>query len=238
MSTQSPPLIRMSTNASSQGLYLFFPLCHSFLDRWHTETCRVFSSSGLDLIPFPTTTCAIALSASAIFSISVRYTAWLLFSMIFSCLWHTRGLFVPFSCHGLSISYLGTAPNILYHRVLIPLFRPGLSSSPRENSPSPTFRERQRAARGQSTSSFQSSYNGQPSPTASTTSFHQRRSPPLAAQTVPGQIRRATSPLYHSTSQDGSEEPPQAPTLSSGQQSLLHQMSPQQAHSRSQSDLL
>jgi hypothetical protein len=30
---------------------------------------------------------------------------------------------------------------------------------------------------------------------------------------------------------------PQAPTLSSGQLSLLHQMSPQQAHSRSQSDL-
>jgi hypothetical protein len=117
-------------------------------------------------------------------------------------------------------------------------FRAVLSSSPRENSPSPTFRERQRAARGQSTSSFQGSYNGQPSPTASTTSFHQRRSPPLAAQTVPGQIRRATSPLYHSTSRDGSPEPPPVPTLSSSQQSLLHQLSPQQAHSRSQSDLL
>ena len=125
-----------------------------------------------------------------------------------------------------------------YHQVLIPIFCAVLSSSPRENSPSPTFRERQRAARGQSTSSFQGSYNGQPSPTASTTSFHQRRSPPLAAQTVPGQIRRATSPLYHSTSRDGSPEPPQAPTLSPSQQSLLHQMSPQQAHSRSQSDLL
>ncbi|KAF8267105.1 hypothetical protein EI94DRAFT_1684032 [Lactarius quietus] len=114
----------------------------------------------------------------------------------------------------------------------------GLSSSPRENSPSPTFRERQRAARGQSTSSFQGSYNGQPSPTASTTSFHQRRTPPLAAQTVPGQIRRATSPLYLSTSRDGSPEPPQPPTLNSSQQSLLHQMTPQQTHSRSQSDLL
>jgi hypothetical protein len=112
-----------------------------------------------------------------------------------------------------------------------------LSSSPRENSPSPTFRERQRAARGQSTSSFQGSYNGQPSPTASTTSFHQRRSPPLAAQTVPGQIRRANSPLYHSTSRDGSPEPPPVPTLSSSQRSLLHQMSPHQAHSRGQSDL-
>jgi hypothetical protein len=32
--------------------------------------------------------------------------------------------------------------------------------------------------------------------------------------------------------------PPQALTLSSGQKSLLHQMSLQQAHSRSQSDLL
>ncbi|KAH8984635.1 hypothetical protein EDB92DRAFT_1886394 [Lactarius akahatsu] len=97
----------------------------------------------------------------------------------------------------------------------------GLSSSPRENSPSPTFRERQRG-----------SYNGQPSPTASTTSFHQRRSPPLAAQTVPGQIRRATSPLYHSTSRD-------APIHPANQQSILHQMTPpQQAHSRSQSDLL
>ncbi|KAH9068291.1 hypothetical protein EDB83DRAFT_2378183 [Lactarius deliciosus] len=116
----------------------------------------------------------------------------------------------------------------------------GLSSSPRENSPSPTFRERQRvAARGQSTSSFQGSYNGQPSPTASTTSFHQRRSPPLAAQTVPGQIRRATSPLYHSTSRDGSPEPPPAPIHPANQQSILHQMTPpQQAHSRSQSDLL
>ncbi|KAI9455775.1 hypothetical protein BJY52DRAFT_1278510 [Lactarius psammicola] len=114
----------------------------------------------------------------------------------------------------------------------------GLSSSPRENSPSPTFRERQKAARGQSTSSFQGSYNGQPSPTASTTSFHQRRSPPLAAQTVPGQIRRATSPLYHSTSRDGSPEPPPAPIHSASQQSILHQMTPQQAHSRSQSDLL
>ncbi|KAN0129984.1 hypothetical protein V8E53_012138 [Lactarius tabidus] len=77
-----------------------------------------------------------------------------------------------------------------------------LSSSPRENSPSPTFRERQRAACGQSTSSFQGSYYGQPSPTVSTTSFHQRRSPPLPAPTVPGQIRRANSPLCLSTNRD------------------------------------
>ena len=48
------------------------------------------------------------------------------------------------------------------------------------------------------------SYNGQPSPTASTTSFHQRRSFPLAVQTVLCQICRTASPLYHSTSQDRS----------------------------------
>ncbi len=138
-----------------------------------------------------------------------------------------------------TVNFLPCAtPNLLRDQVLIPLFRSGLNSSPRENSPSPTFRERQRAARGQSTSSFQGSYNGQPSPTASTTSFHQRRSPPLAAQTVPGQIRRATSPLYHSTSRDGSPEPHPAPIHSASQQSILHQMTPQQAHSRSQSDLL
>ncbi|KAI0292615.1 hypothetical protein B0F90DRAFT_242015 [Multifurca ochricompacta] len=119
----------------------------------------------------------------------------------------------------------------------------GLNSSPRENSPSPTFRERQRNSRGQSTSSFQGPYNGQPSPTASTTSFHQRRSPPLAAQTIPGQIRRATSPLYHSTSRDGSPDnlsPPPAPIHTTTQQSIFHQMnSPQPSSlSHTQSNLL
>ena len=85
--------------------------------------------------------------------------------------------------------------------------------------------------------SFHGSYNGQPSHMSSTTSFHQRRSPPLAAQTVSGRIRHATSPVYHSTFQDGSLESPQAaPPL--GQQSLLQQMSPQQAHSCSPSDFL
>ncbi|KAN0129995.1 hypothetical protein V8E53_012149 [Lactarius tabidus] len=74
--------------------------------------------------------------------------------------------------------------------------------SSRENSPSPTFCERQRAFCGQSAFSFQGSYYGQPSPTASTTSFHQRRSPPLSAQTVHSQIRRANSPLCLSTNRD------------------------------------
>jgi hypothetical protein len=200
------------------------------VDRWRTETCRVFSSSSLNFIPLPSTTCTIVLSPlydSLNFRSPHRPS---IFSIFFSRQWHTGVVFVLLTSHGLSISCLGPA---LRDQALIPLLRSGLSSSPRESSPSPTFRERQRAARGQSTSSFQGSYNGQPSPTASTTSFHQRRSPPLAAQTVPGQIRRATSPLYHSTSPDGSPEPPQ------NQQSLLlHQISPQQAHSRSQSDLL
>ncbi|KAN0130013.1 hypothetical protein V8E53_012167 [Lactarius tabidus] len=105
---------------------------------------------------------------------------------------------------------------------------PLITISSRENSPSPTFRERQRAACGQSTSSFQGSYYGQPSTTASTTSFHQRRSPPLAAQTVPGQVRRAISPLCLSTNRDRSPEPPQArPLLPSSQRSLLHQIADQ-----------
>ena len=51
------------------------------------------------------------------------------------------------------------------------------------------------------------SYNRQPSPTASTMSFHQRCSLPLAVQTVPGQICCAASPLYHSMSQDSSPGP-------------------------------
>ncbi|KAH9987930.1 hypothetical protein BJV74DRAFT_840550 [Russula compacta] len=117
----------------------------------------------------------------------------------------------------------------------------GLNSSPRENSPSPSFREHQRNTRGQSTSSFQGSYNGQPSPTATTTSFHQRRSPPLAAQTVPGQIRRATSPLYHSTSRDGSPDqvtPPPAPIHSTSQQNAVHQVPHQSSHNHSQPNLL
>ncbi|KAH9962452.1 hypothetical protein BC827DRAFT_1267057 [Russula dissimulans] len=117
----------------------------------------------------------------------------------------------------------------------------GLSSSPRENSPSPSFRERQRTSRGQSTSGFQGPYNGQPSPTASTTSFHQGRSPPLAAQTVPGQIRRATSPLYHSTSRDGSPDQvtsPPAPIHSTSQQNITHQVPSQPSHNHTQSNLL
>lgn len=118
-----------------------------------------------------------------------------------------------------------------------------MSSSPRENSPTPSFRERQRNSRGQLTSSFQGSYNGQPSPTASTTSFHQRRPspPPLAAQTVPGQIRRATSPLYHSTSRDGSPDQvasPSASLHSPSQQSIIHQVPPQSSHNHSQTNLL
>ncbi|KAI9510996.1 hypothetical protein F5148DRAFT_1175117 [Russula earlei] len=117
----------------------------------------------------------------------------------------------------------------------------GLSSSPRENSPSPSFRERQRNTRGQSTSGFQGSYNGQQSPTTSSTSFHQRRTPPLAAQTVSGQIRRATSPLYHSTSRDGSPDQvtlPPAPIHHTGQQTITHQMPSQSSHNHSPSNLL
>ena len=56
---------------------------------------------------------------------------------------------------------------------------------------------------------------------------------------VPGQIRHVVSPLYRSSAQTGMvTRNPQAPTLSSSQHSLLHQMSPQQAYSRSHSDLL
>ena len=124
--------------------------------------------------------------------------------------------------------------------LISPSFRSGLSSSPREHSPSPSFRERQRAARGQSTSSFQGSYNGQPSPTASTTSFHQRRTPPLAAQTVPGQIRRATSPLFLSTSRGGSPDDltPPPPSHTTNQQNAHHQIPPQSPHSHSQPNTL
>ena len=60
-----------------------FPPWSLIMDRWHTETCCVFSWSGLDFIPLPSTTYVIALPASTIFSISVRCTARLLFSMIF-----------------------------------------------------------------------------------------------------------------------------------------------------------
>ncbi|KAI0287226.1 hypothetical protein BC826DRAFT_1045767 [Russula brevipes] len=100
----------------------------------------------------------------------------------------------------------------------------GLSSSPREGSPSPSFFERPRNTRP---------FNGQSSPTASTTSFHQRRTPPLAAQTVPGQIRRATSPLYLST-----VTPPPAPIHSTSQQNTIHQVPPQPSHNHSQTNLL
>ena len=60
-----------------------FPPLSRILDRWHTETCRVFSYSGFDLNHFPFYACAIALSLSTIFSISVRRTAWPLFSTDF-----------------------------------------------------------------------------------------------------------------------------------------------------------
>ena len=51
---------------------------------------------------------------------------------------------------------------------------------------------------------------------------------------VPGQIRHVVSPLYRSSAQTGMvTRNPQAPTLSSSQHSLLHQMSPQQAFFRS-----
>jgi hypothetical protein len=51
------PLIRMSTNAPPQGLYLYFFI----LDQWHTGTCRVFSSGGFGFIPFRSTTFTIVL---------------------------------------------------------------------------------------------------------------------------------------------------------------------------------
>ena len=59
----------------------------------------------------------------------------------------------------------------------------------------------------------------------------------MAAQTVPGQIRRATSPLYLSTSRDGSPDQvtsPSAPIHSPSQQNTIHQV----PHNHSQSNLL
>ena len=106
------------------------------------------------------------------------------------------------------------------------VFRSGLYSS-RGNFPSPTFRERQSAARGQS---IQGPYNEQPSHTASTPSFSHRRSPPVAAQTVPGQIRLHTSPSYHSASRNSSK-PPSTPLQPPNQQSIPFQMVSQQNHS-------
>ena len=59
----------------------------------------------------------------------------------------------------------------------------------------------------------------------------------MAAQTVPGQIRRATSPLYLSTSRDGSPDqvtPPPVPIHSTTQQNTVHQA----PHNHSQPNLL
>jgi hypothetical protein len=73
---------------------------------------------------------------------------------------------------------------------------PGSSSPHCKNSPSPTFHGRQTIAHGQSTSSFQGSYNGQPSPAPCI--YHVFLSETLLSPhctTVPGQICRTTSPL-------------------------------------------
>ncbi|KAN0128908.1 hypothetical protein V8E53_013281, partial [Lactarius tabidus] len=105
-------------------------------------------------------------------------------------------------------------------------FRSGLCSSPHGNSPFPTFRE----AHGQSTTSSQGAYSGQPR--------YQRRSPPLGAQIIPGQIYRAASPFRHTASPDDSTEPPPAPIDALNRQNNLHHTTPQQDLSPSQSALL
>jgi hypothetical protein len=161
----------------TRSVLLFF-----LMDRWHTETCCVFSLSGLDFIPLPSTTCTVALSASTIFSISVCCTAGLLFSMFFSYLCALCTIYLSWTV----ISYLGTAPNILHHEGLISFSSRVHSRAHITDRPAP----RLLLIRGAPLRSW--------------------RKPPL--------VRSAAqpSPSYHGTSRDGSPEPPQAPTLSSG----------------------
>ena len=78
--------------------------------------------------------------------------------------------------------------------MLISFFCPGVSSSTCENSPSPTFRERQTASRGQSTSLFQGSYDGQPSVTTATT-LYQRRYPSLYSRSHSDLLQRGANQI-------------------------------------------
>ncbi|KAN0137752.1 hypothetical protein V8E53_004236 [Lactarius tabidus] len=93
---------------------------------------------------------------------------------------------------------LGHLPN---HGMSISCLR--LGTSPGEHSPSPTFRERQRASRGQSTSPFQGSCDGQPSRTASTI-----RGIPLCLMRKPPLLGSAVKPPYHGISREGGPESP------------------------------
>lgn len=112
-------------------------------------------------------------------------------------------------------------------------------SSPPGNSPPTTLNdEPQTPARVQSTTCFRDAYDGQPTYAASTASFPQRCSLSLPAQTVPGQIHRATASLCHRVSRDDIPESPLDPIHSVNQQSIPHQMTPQQDHGSSQPDLL
>lgn len=86
--------------------------------------------------------------------------------------------------------------------------------------------------------SFQGADSGQSRQTpASTTSLHQRRSLPLAAQIIPGHVRYAISPVHHATGPGDRIEPP-SPIGSVNRQTILHQITPQYDRSRSQSVLL
>jgi hypothetical protein len=178
----------------------FFSLCHSF---W-IDGSYVFLSSGLNLFTSllpPAQSCILPLQS---FQFPFAHSLAPFFHNFFlGC-----DTLVCSLCHFLVMDHqyltLGTTLNILYHRVLIPLFHLGLSSSPCENSPSPTFRECLRAACGQSTSSFQGSYNGQPHGI-----YHIFSALPSHCCTnCPWSELPRNFPLYHSTSQDVSKEPP------------------------------
>jgi hypothetical protein len=173
---------------------LFF-LSHTFWTAHRDLLC------GPNVTPHPLTTNTTVLSYPCYPSYFYSLHSPNILSMFFLLMAH----FAPLTRPALSMSCLDRAPIIRYFQVLIPVFRSGLSSSPRENYHAfcdvrgPHLANRYLHSKA---------HNGQPSPTASTTSFHQRCFPPFAAQTVPSQFRRATSPLYHNTSRDGSPEPP------------------------------
>jgi hypothetical protein len=181
----------------------------------------VLSSNGLDFTPLPSTTCTIVPSCFRDPFLSYSLHSPDCFFHVFSCLWHTG--VIPWACFEYPL--LSSADHSFSFR----------AGSSRSNSLSPAFRELQRAAQVNRLlrSILGLIYNGQPSPTVSMTPFYLRQPPPLAAESVPSQIRRATSPINHNTSRDGSPE-----TLSSNQQSLSHPTFPQRAHSRIQPDLL
>jgi hypothetical protein len=97
MLTQSSPLIRMSTNAPPQGLYLYF--CSKLHFLGGTPRPVVSSRGGLALLQ-PARLC---FPSPAIFSFFIRCTAHIKF---LSCLWHTSVLSVPLTHHMLSIYLL------------------------------------------------------------------------------------------------------------------------------------